>query len=78
MTRLGRAGRQVAAAAQGRDVLIMESVGVERGVLGAKQVHQAQGDEGSPAEPRLDRRRHGRAGHAVQEHGVGQAGLLNY
>jgi hypothetical protein len=45
-------------------------------VLGAKQVHQTQGDEGSPAEPRLDRRRLGRTGHAVQEDGVRQAGAL--
>src|SRR5207302_3406763 len=73
---LGRAGREVAAAARGRDVLIMESVGMERGVLGAEQVHQAEGDKGGPAEPRLERRRRRLTGQAVQEHGVGQAGVL--
>src|SRR5439155_16610987 len=57
VARLGRAGREVAAAARGRYVLIMESVGMERGVLGAEQVHQAEGDKGGPAEPRLERRR---------------------
>jgi len=76
VARLGRAGREVAAAARGRDVLIMESVGMERGVLGAEQVHQAEGDEGGPAEPRLERRRRGLTGQAVQEDGVGQAGVL--
>ncbi len=76
VARLGRSGGQVAAAALGRDVLIMESVGMERRVLGAQQVHQAEGDEGGPTEPRLERRRRGRTGHAVQEDGVLQAGVL--
>jgi len=51
---------------------------MERRVLGAQQVHQAQRDEGGPAEPRLDRRRLDATGHAVEKDGVRQAGVLNY
>ena len=49
---------------------------MERRVLGAEQVHQAEGDEGGPAESRLERRRLGLTGQAVQEDGVRQAGVL--
>ncbi len=54
----------------------MKSVGVERSVLGAEQVHQAEGHEGGPAEPRLERRRLRRTGQAVQKDSVGQTGAL--
>ena len=67
VARLGRAGRELAAAARGGDVLIVESVRMQGGVLGAEQVHQAEDDEGGLAGP---------IRHALQEDGVRQAGVL--
>jgi len=65
---LGQAGGQGrGSSARFAIVLVMKGVGMERRVLGAQQVHQAQRDEGGSAEPRLDCRRQDPTGHAVAE-----------
>ena len=63
-------GGQVAAAPLRRDALVAEGVGVEPVVPGAEQVHQAEHQEGRPAQARLEARRLGGASQAAQEHAV--------